>query len=422
MKKMISFLIVPLISITTMLSGSYAQTSLTWNDCLKITLENHPELISAKERVNQAEAAIGISRSSWFPGLDANASVSKSRTENSETAKDTDSFSYGLSFQQLIYDGGKTKYNVKEAEETLKAKKYDYNVIAASVIYNARSSFVNLIKAQELYKINIEIRDMRRSNLELVRLRYQAGREHRGSLLTAEANLAQSEQDIVEAERNIDLAKAALFRNMGIEKKDELAVAGELVIPEIDEIMPDFALIAKENPELKSIVQQRIASEYSLKSSRADNHPQIYGVAGISRSGEEWPPGETRISAGIQMSFNIFQGGKSRYQTARAEAALNQLFADERNTRNTITYYLEQAWINFQNSVEQVKIQEKFLNAAIERSKITDAQYSIGSVLFDNWIVVQDNLASARQKYLTVKTNAFLAEAEWMQLKGEIIQ
>ena len=192
MKKMISFLIVPLISITTMLSGSYAQTSLTWNDCLKITLENHPELISAKERVNQAEAAIGISRSSWFPGLDANASVSKSRTENSETAKDTDSFSYGLSFQQLIYDGGKTKYNVKEAEETLKAKKYDYNVIAASVIYNARSSFVNLIKAQELYKINIEIRDMRRSNLELVRLRYQAGREHRGSLLTAEANLAQS--------------------------------------------------------------------------------------------------------------------------------------------------------------------------------------------------------------------------------------
>ncbi|MFA5519556.1 MAG: TolC family protein, partial [Spirochaetota bacterium] len=180
--------------------------------------------------------------------------------------------------------------------------------------------------------------------------------------------------------------------------------------------------ITNENPELKSIVQQRIVSEYALKSSKADYYPRVYGVAGVNRSGDEWLPDETRISAGLQMSLNIFQGGKSYYQINQAKSALNQLFADEKNTRTTIAYYLEQAWINLQNNIEQVKVQEKFLNAAIERAKITDAQYSIGSVLFDNWIVVQDNLVSARQKFLTVKTSALIAEAEWIQLKGEIVQ
>ena len=261
MNKTISLQILIAVFILSVPLHLQAETPLTWNDCLKITLENHPELISAKERINQAEAAIGISRSGWFPGIDASASASRSRTENSQTKRDSDSFTYGLSVQQLVFDGGKTKYDVKEAEETLKAKKYDYNVTAASVIYNARSSFVNLIKARELHEINIEIRDMRKSNLELVRLRYQAGREHRGSLLTAEANLAQAEQDIVEASRSIDLAVSALCRNMGIEKMNDLTVAGELTVPESGKTIPDFTLITRDNPELKSIVQQRIASE-----------------------------------------------------------------------------------------------------------------------------------------------------------------
>ncbi len=422
MKKGISFLIIYLILFVFMVSGLHAETSLTWEECLKITLENHPDLISAKEKINQAEALIGISRSGWFPGIDASASASKSRTENSQIKKNSDSFAFGLSVQQLIFDGGKTRYDVKKSEESLKAKKYDYNVTAATVAYNARSAFVSLIKAREQLEINKEIRDMRKSNLELVRLRYQAGREHRGSLLTAEANLAQSEQDIVEASRSIDLAVSALYRSMGVEKIDNIAIIGELTIPEAEETIPDFTLITNENPELKSIVQQRIISEYALKSSKADYYPRVYGVAGVNRSGNDWFPDETRISAGIQMSLNIFQGGKNHYQTKQTEAALKQLFADEKNTRTTIAYYLEQAWINLQNSIEQVKVQEKFLNAAIERVKITDAQYSIGSVLFDNWIVVQDSLVSARQKFLTVKTSALIAEAEWIQLKGEIIQ
>lgn len=405
-----------------MVPGLHAETSLTWQECLKITLENHPDLISAKEKINQAEASIGINRSGWFPGIDASASASKSRTENSQIKRDSDSFSYGLSVQQLIFDGGKTRYDIKKSEEALKAKKYDYNVTVSTVVYNARSAFVSLIKAKEQLEINREIRDMRKSNLELVRLRYQAGREHKGSLLTAEANLAQSEQDIVEASRSIDLAVSALCRSMGVEKIDNIAVVGELTVPEAEETIPDFTLITNENPELKSIVQQRIVSEYALKSSKADYYPRVYGVAGVNRSGDEWLPDETRISAGLQMSLNIFQGGKSYYQVNQAKSALNQLFADEKNTRTTIAYYLEQAWINLQNNIEQVKVQEKFLNAAIERAKITDAQYSIGSVLFDNWIVVQDNLVSARQKFLTVKTSALIAEAEWIQLKGEIVQ
>ncbi len=422
MKKGISFLIIYLISAVIMVPGLHAETSLTWQECLKITLENHPDLISAKEKINQAEASIGINRSGWFPGIDASASASKSRTENSQIKRDSDSFSYGLSVQQLIFDGGKTRYDIKKSEEALKAKKYDYNVTVSTVVYNARSAFVSLIKAKEQLEINREIRDMRKSNLELVRLRYQAGREHKGSLLTAEANLAQSEQDIVEASRSIDLAVSALCRSMGVEKIDNIAVVGELTVPEAEETIPDFTLITNENPELKSIVQQRIVSEYALKSSKADYYPRVYGVAGVNRSGDEWLPDETRISAGLQMSLNIFQGGKSYYQVNQAKSALNQLFADEKNTRTTIAYYLEQAWINLQNNIEQVKVQEKFLNAAIERAKITDAQYSIGSVLFDNWIVVQDNLVSARQKFLTVKTSALIAEAEWIQLKGEIVQ
>ena len=83
---------------------------------------------------------------------------------------------------------------------------------------------------------------------------------------------------------------------------------------------------------------------------------------------------------------------------------------------------LEQTWAALQDSVGTVGVQKKFLDAAEERAKISEAQYSLGLIQFDNWTIIEDDLVNAKKTFLNAQANALLAEANWIQAKGETLE
>ena len=68
-----------------------------------------------------------------------------------------------------------------------------------------------------------------------------------------------------------------------------------------------------------------------------------------------------------------------------------------------------------------MEVQRKFLNAAEERARIAEAEYSLGLVIFDNWIIIEDQLAQTKQSYLDALANQLTTEAQWIQAKGETL-
>lgn len=415
-----SALILPVIILIQSYSA-ICQEILEWKDCIRIAREKNPDLISAREKIHQLKASQGISRSSLLPQFDATADISKSKTDSDNipaSNQTSESYSYGITGKQLLFDSAKNIYDMKASGKKLEAMNYNYKVVSATIRQNLRYAFVQLLSTQEKLKIVRDILTIRENNYNLVSIRYKAGLEHSGSLYTAEANLAQARSEISQAERAIILARRNLAKNMGLEEFISYKAMGKFEIPAVYEQKPDIDMLARSNPELKEIIQERMAAELNLRAANLDYSPRIYGVVSAGRSDNKWPPETAQYSAGIQMSFNIFQGGKSHYQVSQARAELKQMFADERSTLNTVLYYLEEAWTNLQDNIESVKVQEKFLTAAEERARIADAQYSIGTILFDNWNTIQDALVSAKKNYLNAATNALLSEADWIQAQG----
>jgi hypothetical protein len=41
---------------------------------------------------------------------------------------------------------------------------------------------------------------------------------------------------------------------------------------------------------------------------------------------------------------------------------------------------------------------------------------------FDNWIIIEDELVRAKIAFLQAEANALLAEANWIQAKGETLE
>jgi len=418
MSKFLTLILIFLLVLSPFLARVMAEEVLTWQDCIREAAKNHPDLISAQESVKESEASKKITASTLFPQIDSNVDASIAKT----AGKTTDTYTYGVSGTQLLFDGFKTYDNVKAASENIKAAQYNYKYTSTEVRLRLRTAFINLLKVQELLNITEEIFKIRRGNFELITLRYESGLEHRGALLTAEANLAQAQFEISQAKRALEVVQRGLIKEIGRTKFSPLRAEGNLKLSDVVLGKPDFEALAKSNPSLEKLIAQKNAASFGIKAAKANFLPELSVQAGADKSSSHWPPENDQWDAGLSLSFPIFEGGLRLAQVAQAKAQFNQAQADERSTRDSVIVTLEQTWAALQDAVETLEVEKKFLNAAEERAKIAEAQYSLGMIQFDNWTIIEDELVKTKKTFLDTQANALLAEADWVQAKGETLE
>jgi len=424
---LVKFSVILLFLFITAAKG-HCEDILTWEDCLREAGKNNPDLISAVEGVNQQKAAKAVTASSLYPQVNSSLSASRTRTESATTTAGakpetvTNSFSYGVSGTQLLFDGLKNINDVKGASENIKAAEQNYRFTSSEVRLRLRTAFINLLKAQDLTLVTEDIVKMRRSDYELITLRYESGYEHRGALLTAEASLAQANFQVAQAKREVELAQWQLTKELGRKEFIPVSVKGSYVVIDQAKEKPDFETLAKNNPSLQQIIAQKNAAQFGLKSAYADFLPKLTGSAGANKSGSRWPAHNDQLDMGLVVSLPIFEGGLRLAQVSKADALLKQLQADERSTRDGIIVALAQSWASLQDAIETVEVQNKQLAAAQERATIAEIEYSTGFITYDNWTIIQDNLVQAKTSFLNAQANALLAEANWIQAKGEVLE
>ncbi len=422
MRKITGFLILLYLVLSAPAVGLRAEELLTWEACIKEAAKNHPDLIAAQEQVKESEASKKITASTLYPQVDATLSGSSARNDTGISHSSGDSYSYGATGSQLIFDGMQTVNNVKSASENIKAAKQNFRFTSATVRYRLRSAFISLLKTQDMLNITQEIYDIRRGNLELIALRYESGLENRGALLTAEANLAQAKYEISQAKRQVEVAQRNLTKEMGRPQLIPMQVKGDFDVADNARAKPDFESLAVKNPSLQQILAQKNAAEFSLKSTYGAYAPTLSGNAGAGKTDSHWSPKQDEWNMGLTLSLPIFEGGLRNAQVSQAKALLNQLKENERSTRDGIVLTLEQSWAALQDAMDNVGVQKDVLTATVERSRISQAQYSLGFISFDNWTIIEDNLVNAKRTYLNAQAAALLAEANWIQAKGETLE
>ncbi|MFA5259991.1 MAG: TolC family protein [Candidatus Omnitrophota bacterium] len=410
---LLSFLFNPLVA------QAQEEIILTWQDCVQEAIKNNPDLMTASESVNQLDADKRISRSSLLPQITSELS---GQTSKSGTQDRTEKYSYSVNGQQLLFDGFKTSHAVSEAEWKYQAARYNYMVVSSNLRLSLMTAFTELLRAQDMVPLTESIVTRRRQNLQLVQLRYEAGREHRGSLLTAEADLANAQFELEQASRNLSYTQSNLAKVLGWERRAPLKAAGDFTSAMPDSGTPDFQTLADTTPFLLELAAQKDAARFHLKSARADFFPRVYLNASLGRSSEDWPPAEDTWAGGVSVSFPLFEGGSRAASVTRSESQFKQAEAEERSGRDTVILTLEETWVGWQDAVGAVSVRKKFLEADEERAKIANAQYAAGLISFDDWIIIEDNLVSSRKSYLNTQANVLIAQATWAQAKGGTLE
>ncbi|MGE0268046.1 MAG: TolC family protein [Candidatus Omnitrophota bacterium] len=406
-----------LISLLGMMAGrtACAQEALQWKDVVARTLEHQPQLKGAALRINEARQDQKISKSALFPQISGSSAYRRSESSDTDW---NGSYNHGLSGSMLIFDGLKTPYAVKAAGKRIDEQQFSYEVVSSDALQDIRAAFVELMESQELITLTRTIHDRKKQNLELVQLRYEGGKEHRGAYLTAEAELAEAGFDVREAERNLTLSRRRLLIAMGFEEMETISVSGTFAISEPYSEKPDLNQILDRIPFLKQLAAAREASMYNNKSAKGDLWPTIKATSSLGRSGESFSGDEHDLSLGVSLSIPLFEGGRNLANIQKSHISFLRAQVTEQSGRQQVLLTLEDRWKRLMDAIETVAVRKKFLLATEERAKIAAAQYGTGLIDFDDWIIIENNLVSARKNFLFAQTGMLTAEAGWIHSLG----
>lgn len=393
---------------------------LSWEKCVTLARAHHPKLQVAREKIKKIEADVGITRGALLPEI--NGTVNGTRSKSVYGSSKSDTYSYGIDGRQLLFDGMKSHHDLKKVKKMLRATVYEYQVVSSNVRLELRSAFVQLMRSQDALVIELEIAKRRKQNLQLVYMRYVAGREHKGSLLTERASLAQAEFDVLQARRGIQLARQRLIYTIGLGGFSAVRVTSTITPPVLAAGQPNFEKLAARSPLLKNMIELMKSAEHGKKSERARFFPRVYAFFNAGKRDISWVPKKTEWSVGVEATVPIFEGGKRFYSVDKADAEARRQAFDTRDIRNDVIFTLQLKWNRLVNAVDRVKVRKRFLDAAEARAKIAGAQYSIGVISFDNWIIIENTLVRTRKDYLDARADALVADAEWKQARGETLE
>ncbi len=405
-----------LLGVSTSAAGSETQV-LDWKKCVREAIQNNPALAASAQKIQQSKAQQWVAASPALPQISTQLNLNKSDNYSGGANRNTNT--YSIQGEQLIFDGFKTFSDVRAAKQDVISSEYGYVADSSTIRYNLRLAYTELLRAQALVPISEGIIVRRKQNLEMIKLRYESGREHQGSLLLAEADLAQAEFDLKKARRDISVAQYALRKEMGWQKDVPIRVSGNFTIETARDDKPSFAEIAQEHPLVRKTVADKESAKYGVASAKGAFFPELSftGETGKVRTGG-FTAGDKGWTVGLNLALPVFEGGRRIADTEHAVAKLMQATSDERSQYDDVVSTLESAWQTMQDAIDDVEVQRKYLKAAEVRAIISRSEYANGLLIFDNWIIIEDNFVRAQKTFVNAEAVMLLAEAEWIRARG----
>ena len=391
-----------------------APAALTLGDCLAEAARHQPDVAAAREAVLRAEFQYRAALSAFLPQLSANAGAS--RLGGPVNGPTDNNFATTLQAEESLYTGGHDTALLAQRGYERDMARAQLALTLAQFSYTVRSAFIQQIYNSALITLSTEIVKRRSGNVDLVSLRYDGGREHKGSLLRMQAILSQAQFDVQSAQRAFSVARqrlaAALGRDVPV-----LAVQGQLAGAPLTSL-PDYAKLAADVPDVLIAQAQAKAFHEGVRVAKSEYLPTLSAVASYTRSDDVFFPQADGWTVGVQLNYPFFPGGRNIQDVHTAQSDERRYAQLLRSQWNQAQVDLKQAFNDWQDAVEQLRVQQEFLQAAELRAEIARNQYALGLLTFDSWDIIENDLIAQQRAEIAARRGTILAEAAWEKARG----
>lgn len=398
--------------------NSLGNVSSELSNYIDLALQHNPSYLIQKTEVQKSENTLKSTYSNFLPDLSLQASQRHNRVNSIET----DAGQVSLNANLNLFNGFGDKAKYQSAKLSLDSQSEQLRRIQSDIVFEIKKAYYNYTYAKELDALLRKITQRRKQQLDLINLRFEGGREDKGSYLQAKARYEQSKFEQVQTTRLLETSFQNLASAIGIPKESlgKPQKNLELMVQKIDRGQLDVEKKLEETPEYKIAVLDRDIAKKEVSIANSSFSPQLDLQGSLGKSGEQLSHLDTNTaSAAIVLSFPIFQGNSRKYQFRNARLSQANKENNIWKIKNSLRANLTESQFNFMSDYDNLKIQQNFLSSSKIKAEVADNQYKSGVINYTNWDIVQTDLIQSEKSILSSRKTVLTSKAQFENLIGQ---
>jgi outer membrane protein len=370
-------------------SSEGTPTPLARQEAEKLALSNNPRIRISKLIARIQHQAARERRADELPNVNGNLTAvdandgSRVSSGSLTASRLLEHAGMGVQLNQLITDFGHTRNLVASAKLQEKARLADAEASRLDIVLATDQVFFAVIEAQETLKVATQTVNARQTLTDQVTALTKSKLKSNLDQSFAEVNLSQAKLLQLDAQNNLDAAKAAFSAVLGYDKEMNFQLVDDS--GPLPPLPPDSdALIAqaiRNRPDLESLEYSEQAAQKFSKAQHEQVLPTISALGVVGGT----PVGSSQYfttnwygAVGGNVSIPIFNGFRLTAQAT--EAALQSKAAAEqtRALRDQVVRDVRTAWLNANTARQRVTVTAELLKQADTALDLAKTRYDLG--------------------------------------------
>jgi outer membrane protein len=405
------------------------QEVLTLEKAIQLAIQQQPSLRQTRASVEVARGRVDQSRVALYPtvSLSATAAIGSAR-QTCVTAADgtqtctggffdpSSSTGVGASANWKIYDFGQTRTNIRAAELSQQAAEATIDVTTQDIRVGVEVAYLEAVARRKLVTVAEATVKSEETHLDQARKFVAAQAKDPIEVAQAQARAANARSALAQANSAEAIALANLRAAIGwLDATSSPSVDANWPTPPTDEPQALSTLVDGSRAHRSEIIQldrQIQAAEANLTAAEYERRPTLSANAST-----QWDPSDYKSdptwTAGITLSWQLFDGGKSKADQRVARANVVGAQAQRDALLVTLTSTLDSARSQIIANRANVVASNEAVTAARAQLRLADARYTQG-------LGSQIELADAQTAVTTAEGNLVQAQFQlasaWAQL------
>ncbi len=305
-----------------------------------------------------------------------------------------------------IYTGGKNEARIRSSEIGLDSARLATARSRENLRYNVIKAYYNVLQAKRTVEIDQESVDKYQAHLTNVEQLYRAGSKARLDVLRSSVELSNARQTLIKAQNDYEVEVIALKNLLRLDQREPLTLTDDFRYVPFDPPMESCVAYAFLNRK------DLIIDSYTLKQKQlavdmatAGYQPQVSLSASTGASHDFRPRTDNgqNYSAGIRVSWNIFDSGVTEAAVDQAKTALEVAELTLLKDKEDIDQAVRQAYYSMREAQKRLISTRTAVSEAEEDYYIATEKYRAGQGILLDIMDAQLALSTAKLNYISAQ-------------------
>ncbi|MGH1537745.1 MAG: TolC family outer membrane protein [Gammaproteobacteria bacterium] len=368
-------------------SSAYAYSLM---DVYMLAKQQDADIHIAESRFKADKLARPIARANILPqaNISANTTDVKQKTDGSTfgvSGRDVEfnDHGYTLSITQALYHHD-YYVQLRQAKNSVAKANIDLDASYQELITRTADAYFNVLAEQDNLSFRKSEKEAIERQLEQAKKRFEVGLIAITDVKEAQASYDLAVASEIEAQNALEISKDSLEVIIA-ERATELNPLSDriqLITPDPNNVDEWINKALSENLSLLSSQYTKKIAQQEIKLQQSQHYPKLDIVAshtdtdtgGLTGSRESE---DTRI--GLELSFPIFEGGRTYYKTKEAHHRAEQSSNEHEKIRRETIKNTRDAYLNVISGISRVKALAQALESTEAAARAAEAGFQVGT-------------------------------------------